>query len=196
MGNASRSLRTVRFFLAVVSLGCVVAVILLMPTPSTMLVATGALLGVPFTLLRDSRRAALMVDSLLLALLLASHVLPYPQRTSAGPLDIVRLVFILSFHEFSSVYSDARGLELSYALNRSEMIEPSNQPMIRVALIHRILWVSVTLLGAAVVSEAYFLAAQGTSASLYSIYGVAAGLMAVIVFLFLLLTLASRKPEN
>jgi hypothetical protein len=194
--TASRSLRPVRAFLAFVSLGSVIAVTLLMPTLLTALLAMATLLGVLFALLRNSRRAALIIDIILLTLLLASHLLPYPQRTSMGPLDIVRLILILSFHEFSSIYSDARGFEPSYPSISSGEGEPTNQSMVRVAMVHRTLWVSGFLLAAAVVSEAYFLAAQGTSASLYSIYGVAAGLMTVIVFLFLVITIAARKPEN
>lgn len=194
MGSASSIIRTVKIPLGVVSLGSVLAVILLMPTILTMLLAAISLVGVLFTLLRNSRRAALSVDIVLIALLVTSHFPPFSQGTPAVPLDIVRLILILSFHEFSSIYSDAVGLELSYTALESASAFESNLFGIRSALVHRTLLVSGVLLLTAMASEAYFLGAKGTSASLYSIYGVAGGLMAVIISLFLLLTIAPRKP--
>ncbi len=167
-----------------------------MPTLLTTIIATSALLGVPFALFKNSRKAALFVDLVLFGLLVGSHLLPLYQRTPAGPLDIVTLVLIISFHEFSSIHSDARRYELSFAPNRDDEVDPINTPRVRLALVHRSLSAAGVLLAAGVISEAYFLAAQGTSASLYSIYGVAGGLMAVMAFLFLFLNVKSRKPEK
>lgn len=167
-----------------------------MPTVLSSVLATSALLGVPFVLLRNSRKAALIVDLVLFGLLVESHLLPLPQKILAGPLDIVTLILILSFHEFSSIYSDAKRYELSFAPNENDEDDPSNTQRVRAALVHRSLSAAGILLSAAIISEVYFLAAQGASASLYSIYGVAAGLMAVIAFLFLFLAATSSKPEK
>ena len=108
----------------------------------------------------------------------------------------MRLILVLSFHEFSAIYSDASGLELSYAAFESGSTVESNLYGVRSALVRRTFVVSGILLLAAIVSEVYFLGARGASASLYSIYGVAGGLMAVIIALFLLLAMAARKPES
>lgn len=166
-----------------------------MPTLFTMLLASTALIGIPFTFLRNSRRAAYWVDLILFASLVAARLPPFSQSSPFGPLDIVRVILILSFHEFSSIYSDATGFELGYAANGPESSVESNLG-VHAALVHRTLLVSGILLLAVLVSEAYFFGAEGTSASLYSIYGIAGGLMAVIITLFLLLTLALKKPEK
>ncbi len=165
-----------------------------MPTLLITILAASTLLGVPFVLLRNSRKAALIVDLILFALLVESHFPPGSPKTPAGPLDIVTLILILSFHEFSSIYSDTRRYELSFAPNDDGEVNSSNLLRVRSALIQRSMSAAGILLAAAIISEAYFLTAQGVSASLYSIYGVAAGLMAVIAFLFLFLAASSRKP--
>ncbi len=167
-----------------------------MPTLLAAILATSTLLAVPFALFRNSRKTVLIVDLVLFGLLVGSHLLPLSQRTPAGPVDIVILVLILSFHEFSTIYSDVRRYELSFTPDGNDEVDPSNTTRMRLALIHRSLSAGGILLAAAIISEAYFLTAQGTSASLYSIYGVAGGLMAVIAFLFLFLTVTSRKPEK
>ncbi len=166
-----------------------------MPTLLMTILAAFALFGVPFTLLRDSRRAALIVDLILIGSLVESHIPPLSRTIPAGPLDIAVLILILSFHEFSSIYSDAKRYELSYPPNGGEEDDPSTTSSTRQALIHRSISAAGIFAATGLISEAYFLAAQGTSASLYSIYGVAGGLMAVIAFLFLFLTITS-KPEK
>ncbi len=166
-----------------------------MPTLLTTILAAFALFGVLFTLLRNSRRAALIVDFILVGSLVEAHLPPLSPTTSAGPLDIAVLILILSFHEFSSIYSDTKRYELSYPPNGGDEDSSSDGSEVREALIHRSISAAGLFAAAAIVSEAYFLAAQGISASLYSIYGVAAGLMAVIVFLFLFLTIAPKTEK-
>ena len=196
MGKAARRFRAITVSLATAALGCVVAAIILMPTLIISILASSTLLGVPFVLLRNSRKTALIVDLVLFGSLVVSHFPTLSLKTPAGPIDMVVLILIISFHEFSSIYSDAKRYEASFAPSDDGEVDPSNTLRVRAALIQRSISASGILLAAAIISEGYFLTAQGASASLYSIYGVAGGLMAVIAFLFIFLSSTSRKPEK
>lgn len=196
MGKETVLIRSVTLPLAVISLSSAFSVILLMPTQLLMLLSTVALLPATFTLLKNSRKAALAVDMILLAPLIVSHLQVPSQILPASPLDIVRLILIFSFHEFSSIFSSLKGLEASYRAPDYGEVDIQLITSIRGAFLHRSLFAGGILLATTIISEIYYFAAQGVSASLYSIYGVSGGLMVVIAFLFLLLSKESGKPSS
>ncbi len=167
-----------------------------MPGLLALLLATVALAPTVYTLINDSRKAAVVVDAILLVLVLAAHLQNTSILRSVDQLDIVRVILILSFHEFSSIYSDLRRLEADYQLPASDMVDVSSLSKVPKIYIIRSFWAAGILIASTVISEGYYLLALQSGSSLYNIFGVAGGLTVLIIFLFYLFQQTSNRSED
>ncbi len=167
-----------------------------MPTLPASLLATIALAPAAYTLIKDSRTTAVVVDAILLALVLAAHLQSTSILHSADPLDIVRVTLILSFHEFSSIYSNLRRLVAAYHIPAAGLEDVSSITSVPKIYMLRSLRTAGVLIAATFISEGYYLLALQSSSSLYNIFGVAAGLTVLIIFLFYLFQQTSNGSEN
>ncbi len=167
-----------------------------MPNLLALLLATAAFAPTVYTLINDSRKAAVVVDVILLALVLAVHLRNTSVEGSVDPLDIVRVILILSFHEFSSIYSDLRRLAAAYQAPSSDLVDVSSLTKVSKVYIHRFIWAAGILIASTVVSEGYYLLALRSSSSLYNIFGVAGGLTVLIIFLLYLFQQMSNRSDD
>ncbi len=167
-----------------------------MPTLPVSLLATIALAPAAYTLIKHSRKTAVVVDAILLTSVLAAHLQSTSILHSADPLDIVRVILILSFHEFSSIYSELRRFEAAYHMPVAGLEDVSSLTNVPKVYVLRSLRTAGVLIAATFISEGYYLLALQSSSSLYNIFGVAIGLAVFIVFLFYLFLQTLNVPEN
>ncbi len=167
-----------------------------MPGLLALLLAMVALAPTVYTLRNDSRTAAMVVDAILLILVLATHLQDTSIIRSVDELDIVRVILILSFHEFSSIFSDLRRLEANYQFPAADLVDVSTLTKVPKIYIIRTIWAAGILIASTVVSEGYYFLALQSSSSLYNIFGVAGGLTVLLIFLFYLFQQTSNQSED